>query len=181
MFKSIGVIEVKSIPKGVEATDAALKSAGVEMVSAHPACPGKYEIILTGSISNVTASVNHVLSKFGDYVIDSSVMGRIDEQVIAALFGTQKSERKGSLGLIETFSAATTIKAADIAVKTSRVEIFDLRVSRGMGGKGVVMVTGEVGDVTAAVEAGSAYAKQSGQLSSQAIIAAPHEELWNQL
>ncbi|MBQ8229177.1 MAG: BMC domain-containing protein [Clostridia bacterium] len=181
MFKSIGVIELKSIPKGVEATDAALKSAGVQMVSAHPACPGKYEIILTGSISNVTASVSHVLSKFDGYVIDSSVMGRIDEQVITALFGTQKTEKKGSLGLIETFSAATTIKAADIAVKTARVEIFDLRVSRGMGGKGVVMITGEVGDVTAAVEAGSNYAKTSGQLSSYSIIAAPHEELWNQL
>lgn len=181
MFKSIGVIELKSVPKGVEATDAALKSAGVEMVAAHPACPGKYEIILTGSISNVTASVEHVVEKFGSYVIDSSIMGRIDEQVITALFGTQQGVKKGSLGLIETFSAATTIKAADIAVKTARVDIFDLRVSRGMGGKGVVLLTGEVGDVTAAVEAGSNYAKQSGQLSSNAVIAAPHEELWNQL
>lgn len=181
MFRAIGVIELKNIPKGVEATDAALKSAGVQVVAAHPSCPGKYEIILTGSISNVTASVNHVLSKFDGYVIDSSIMGRIDEQVIAALFGTQKTERKGSLGLIETFSAATTIKAADLAVKTAKVEIFDLRVSRGMGGKGVVMLIGEIGDVAAAVEAGANYAATSGQLSSQAVIAAPHAELWNQL
>ena len=181
MFKSIGVIELKNVPKGVEATDDALKSAGVEMVSAHPSCPGKYEIILTGSISNVTAAVNHVTARFENYVIDSSIMGRIDEQVITALFGTQKSEKKGSLGLIETFSAATCIKAADIAVKTARVEIFDLRVSRGMGGKGVVMLTGEVGDVTAAVEAGANYAKDSGMLSASSVIAAPHEELWGQL
>ena len=181
MYKSIGVIELKNIPKGVEATDAALKSAGVDMVSAHPSCPGKYELILTGSISNVTAAVSHVLAKFESYVIDSSVMGRIDEQVITALFGTQTGERKGSLGLIETFSAATAIKAADIAVKTARVQIFDLRVSRGMGGKGVVMLTGEVGDVTAAVEAGSAYAQGQGMLSSNSIIAAPHADLWNQM
>jgi microcompartment protein CcmL/EutN len=181
MFRAIGVIELKNIPKGVEATDAALKSAGVQVVAAHPSCPGKYEIILTGSISNVTASVSHVLSKFDGYVIDSSIMGRIDEQVIAALFGTQKTERKGALGLIETFSAATTIKAADLAVKTAKVEIFDLRVSRGMGGKGVVMLTGEIGDVAAAVEAGANYAATTGQLSSQAVIAAPHTELWNQL
>ena len=70
MFKAIGVIELKSIPKGVEAADAALKSAGVEMVAAHPACPGKYEIILTGSISNVTASVEHVKGKFENYIIE---------------------------------------------------------------------------------------------------------------
>ena len=181
MFKAIGVIELKSIPKGVEATDAALKSAGVDLVAAHPACPGKFEIILTGSISNVSAAVSHVLNKFDGYIIDSSVMGRIDEQVISALFGTQTGEKKGSLGLIETYSAATTIKAADIAVKTARVAIYDLRVSRGMGGKGVIMLTGEVGDVTAAVEAGANYAKQSGQMSSHAILAAPHENLWEQL
>ncbi len=181
MYKSIGVIELKSIPKGVEAADAALKSAGIDMVSAHPACPGKYEIILTGSISNVTAAVSHVTSKFEGYVIDSSVMGRIDEQVIKALFGTSTGEQKGSLGLIETFSAASAIKAADIAVKTARVAIYDLRVSRGMGGKGVVMLTGEIGDVSAAVEAGVKYAKTVATLSSSAVIAAPHEDLWRQM
>ena len=181
MFKSIGVIELKSIPKGVEAADDALKSAGVEMVTSRPACPGKYEIILTGSISNVTAAVTHVVDKFNGYVIDSSVMGRIDEQVIKALFGTQTGRKQGSLGLIETFSAATCIKAADIAVKTASIEIYDLRISRGMGGKGVVIITGDVGDVTAAVEAGSNYAKATATLSSYSVIAAPHAELWEQI
>ena len=181
MYRSIGVIELKSIPKGVEAADAALKSANIDMVSAHPACPGKYEIILTGSISNVEAAVAHITAKFEDYVIDSSVMGRIDEQVIEALFSTAEGERTGALGLIETYSAASAIKAADIAVKTSRVAIYDLRVSRGMGGKGVVMLTGEIGDVTAAVEAGAEHAKKQGHLSSTATIAAPHEDLWEQM
>ena len=181
MYKAIGVIELKSIPKGVEAADAALKSAGIEMVSAHPSCPGKYEMILTGSISDVTVAVEHVVKKFDGYVVDSSVMGKIDEQVIKALFGTQEGERKGSLGLIETFSASSAIKAADIAVKTARVEIYDLRVSRGMGGKGVIMLTGDVGDVTAAVEAGANYAKSVSTLSSFTVIASPHRELWNQM
>ena len=120
MYKSIGVIELKCVPKGVEAADAALKSAGIDMVSAHPSCPGKYEIILTGSISNVTAAIDHVREKFDGYVIDSSVMGRIDEQVISALFSTNEGRKAGSLGLIETYSASSAIKAADIAVKTAR-------------------------------------------------------------
>ena len=181
MIYSVGVVEFKSIAKGIEACDDALKSAGIRLVTAHTACPGKYEIILTGSISNVTAAVNHVNSRVEGYVIDSSVMGRIDEQVVSALFGTQSAERGGSLGLIETFSAASAIKAADIAVKTARVTIFDIRVSRGMGGKGVVMLTGDVGDVSAAVEAGADYAKSVATLSSSTVIAAPHEELWKQI
>ena len=32
MYKAIGIIELKSIPKGVEAADAALKSAGVDFL-----------------------------------------------------------------------------------------------------------------------------------------------------
>ena len=151
------------------------------MVSSHPSCPGKYEIVLTGSISNVTVAVEHIENKFDGYVIDASVMGRIDEQVIKALFGTQTGERSGSLGIVETFSAASAIKAADIAVKTAKVEIYDLRVSRGMGGKGVVMLTGEIGDVTAAIEAGANYAKSVSMLSSYTVIAAPHKDLWKQM
>ncbi len=181
MYRTVGVVELKSIAKGIEACDAALKSAGVRLVSAHPACPGKYEIILTGSISDVTAAIDHVKSRFEGTVLDASLMGRIDEQVIEALFGAQKTTREGSLGVLETFSASTAIKAADIAVKTAKVAIYDLRVSRGMGGKGIVLVTGDVSDVTAAVEAGAEYARQSGLYHSSSIIPAPHAELWEQL
>ena len=181
MYQAIGVIELKSIAKGIEATDAALKSAGITLVSAHPACPGKYEIILTGAIADVSAALSHVKTRFEGTIIDSSVMGRIDPQVITALFGTESTKKSGSLGVIETFSAASAIKAADIAVKTAKVEIFDLRVSRGMGGKGLVMVTGDVGDVNAAVEAGAEYAKGLGLLMNKSVIAAPHKELWEQI
>ena len=181
MYQAVGIIELKSIAKGIEACDTALKSAGIRLVSAHPSCPGKYEIIITGTISNVTASADVVKARYDSAIIDSSIMGRIDPQVISALFGTQSGVKKGSLGVIETYSAASAIKAADIAVKTAKVEIYDLRVSRGMGGKGVVMLTGEIGDVTAAVEAGSNYAKESGMLSSYSVIAAPHAGLWEQI
>ena len=181
MIHAVGVIELKSIAKGVEATDDALKSAGISLISAHPTCPGKFEILLTGSISDVTAALDHVKGRFEQYIVDASIMGRIDEQVITALVGTQSGIKQGSLGAIETYSGSSAIKAADIAVKTSRVEIYDLRVSRGMGGKGIVLVTGEVGDVTAAVEAGAAYAKELGMLHASSVIAAPHKELWEQL
>ena len=181
MYQTIGVVELKSIAKGIEATDAALKSADITLISAHPACPGKYEMILTGTISNVTAAVEHIKERFEERLVDASIMGRIDEQVITALFGTQTADKKGSLGVIETYSAASAIKAADVAVKTARVEIFELRVSRGMGGKGMVLLTGEIGDVNAAVEAGSDYARGQGMFTGNSVIAAPHELLWKQI
>ncbi|MBP5292902.1 MAG: BMC domain-containing protein [Clostridia bacterium] len=181
MYQTVGVIELKSIATGIEATDAALKSAGVRLISAHPVCPGKFEIMVSGSIADVTASLDHVKERFAGTLIDASLMGRIDPQVITALYGTQTPSRHGSLGIIETYSAASIVKAADIAVKTAKVEIFELRLSRGMGGKGIVLVTGDVGDVTAAVEAGARHAKEQSMLNHYTVIAAPHEELWDTL
>ncbi len=181
MYQAIAVIELKSIARGIDAADTALKSAGVRLISAHASCPGKYEIILTGNISDVTAATEVVRTRFDDRMIDACVIGRIDQQVITALFGTQPSEKRGSLGIIEAYSAASTIKAADIAVKTAKVTVHELRLSRGMGGKGMVLIVGDVGDVTASVEAGSRYAQDQGLFCNSAVIPAPHEELWEQL
>ena len=181
MYQAIAVIELKSIARGIEAADAALKSAGVRLVSSHASCPGKYEIILTGVISDVTAATEVVRNRFDDRMIDSCVIGRVDPQVITALFGTQPSDHKGSVGIIEAYSAASTVKAADIAVKTAKVNINELRLSRGMGGKGMVLITGDVGDVSAAVEAGAQHAKDQGLFCNSAVIPAPHKELWEQL
>ena len=95
--------------------------------------------------------------------------------------GAPAQAPQGALGIIETFSGASAIQAADAAIKAASVEILDLRISRGMGGKGFVMLTGHVGDVTASVEAGSRYAKEQGLLVGTSVIAAPHEELWKYL
>ena len=180
MYKAIGVIELKSIPKGVEAADAALKSAGVEMVSSHPSCPGKYEIILSGSISNITAAVSHVNSRFEGFVIDSSVIGRIEEQVINALFGTHAAERGGSLGLLETYTAASAVVAADTAAKTALIELVEIRLAKGMCGKSYVILTGSVSSVTAAIERAKS-GMQDGWYLDSSVIAGPDERLWESI
>ena len=73
MYQAIGIIELKSIAKGIEATDAALKSAGIRLVQAHPSCPGKYEFILTGAIADVSAAVTSVLSEGVDFIVVGAI------------------------------------------------------------------------------------------------------------
>ena len=181
MITAVGVIELRSIPVGIEACDDALKSSGIRLVAAHPSCPGKYEIIVTGSIAEVQTAVDHVKAKFAHHVLDCTVMGRIDQSVVMALMGAQTEPERGALGVLETYSAASIILAADAAVKAAKVSIVDLRISRGMGGKGVVIVTGEVGDVTAAIDAASSYAIREGLFSSKSIMAAPHPDVWEHI
>lgn len=178
MEYAVGVVELKSIAKGIEACDDALKSAGIKLIAAQPACPGKYEIMMTGQIVDIQTAIDRIKEKYSDKLIDAVRLGRVDERVVKALFGAETTAPKGAVGIIETFSASSAILAADSAIKASNVEILELRVSRGMGGKGFVMLTGNVADVTAAVETGSNYAKEQGLFNSSSVIAAPHEELW---
>jgi microcompartment protein CcmL/EutN len=181
MEYSVGVLELKSIAKGIQAADDALKSAGVSLISAQPICPGKFELIVTGELAQVDAAVEKIRGTYSSYLIDSVMIGRIDPSVVKALMGAQPQAKQGAVGTIETFSIASAIFAADHAVKAANVEILELRTARGVGGKGIVFLTGEIADVTAAVEVGARYAKDQGLLVATSVIGSPHSDLWNYL
>lgn len=178
MIYSVGVIEIKSIAYGIQATDDALKSAGVTLISAQSLCPGKFEIVLTGELASVDAALELVRKNYRTQIIDSILLGKIDQSVVHALLYGGNSSPSGALGTIETYSAASAILAADTAVKCANVDIWELRVARGMGGKGLVLFTGGVAEVTAAVAAGSSYAKTEGLFVASSVVGAPHESLW---
>ena len=181
MEYSVAVMELESIAKGVQAADDALKAAGVRLVAAQPVCPGKFELIITGELAEVNAALERVRAAYADNLLDSVQLGRIDRDVVKALLGTRPAAPKGAVGVIETLSIASAVLAADTAVKAANVSILELRAAQGIGGKGVVVLTGKVADVTAAVEAGSRYATEKSVFVGNSVIPAPHEELWNYL
>lgn len=86
-----------------------------------------------------------------------------------------------ALGLIETRGLLSAIESLDVMLKTAQVEL----VERSFVGGGLVTiaVTGDVGAVKAAVEAGVAAVKKIDCLSlvSQHIIPRPHYEVESML
>ncbi len=80
-----------------------------------------------------------------------------------------------ALGLIETRGLVAAIEAADAMVKAANVKL----TAKNYAGSGMVEieVTGDVGAVKAAVDAGAAAAKRVGEIVSVHIIPRPHEEL----
>jgi len=81
----------------------------------------------------------------------------------------------GALGLIETRGLVAAIQAADAMVKAASVEIIG-RESIG-GGYVTVAVSGDVGAVKAAIDAGATAAKRTGELVSAHLIPRPHEDV----
>ena len=177
-MKAIGLVEVKSVAKGIKVTDEMLKSAGVYLIQSGAVCPGKFVTIVGGSLSSIQASVDRAASVAEDSLIDKFVIGRLGEKVFEAMCGTANVKERKALGIVETFTAASAILAADAAVKAANVSLIEVRVARGMGGKCFVTMTGEVSDVKAAVEAGAKVAAKDGVLIGTEVIANPHPELW---
>ena len=180
-MKAIGLVEVKSVAKGIKVTDEMLKSAGVYLIQSGAVCPGKFVTIVGGSLSSIQASVDRAASVAEDALIDKFVIGRLGEKVFEAMCGTANVKERKALGIVETFTAASAILAADAAVKAANVSLIEVRVARGMGGKCFVTMTGEVSDVKAAVEAGARIAAKDGVLIGTEVIANPHPELWESI
>ena len=80
-----------------------------------------------------------------------------------------------AIGLIETKGLLALIEATDAMAKAANVDIVK-RVDIG-GGLVTTVVSGDVGSVRAAVEAGASAAAQVGELLSSHIIPRPAEGL----
>lgn len=80
-----------------------------------------------------------------------------------------------AIGMIETKGYVAALAAADAMVKAANVTIK----SRQEVGDGLVsvVITGEVGAVKAATEAGAESASQVGELVSVHVIPRPHPDL----
>lgn len=80
-----------------------------------------------------------------------------------------------AIGMIETKGFVGLVEASDAMCKAASVEILK-RIDIG-GGFVTTIVSGDVGSVKAAVEAGSAAASKVGELVSAHVIPAPHDGL----
>lgn len=78
-----------------------------------------------------------------------------------------------AIGMIETKGIVPLVEATDAMAKAANVKI-EKRIDLG-GGFVTTVVSGDVGSVRAAVEAGASAASQVGELLSSNVIARPSE------
>lgn len=181
MGLAIGTVELNSIASGVNAGDAMLKSAKVQLVMAQPVCPGKYVLIVAGDTASVETAVDAGKKAGRDKVVDTNLISSIAPEVIPAIMRTTAPEQKEAVGIIETFSLASAILAADHAVKSSAVELIEVRLGRGLGGKSFVIVTGSVSDVETAADTARRQLEQDGMILNIEVIPSLHRDIYEAL
>ncbi|MCU0960525.1 MAG: BMC domain-containing protein [Pirellulaceae bacterium] len=174
---AIGIVETSSIAKGFEIADAIMKAANVEIVLNRTVCPGKYVVLVGGDVDAVQASVDAGVEVGAHTVVDHFVIANVHPAVFPAISGVTHLPELKALGVIEAFSMASVIEAADAAVKAAPIEFVNIHLAMAIGGKGFVSFTGDVAAVEEAVEVGAAVVEKRGLLVERVVIPRPRPEI----
>jgi len=173
---AIGLLELTSIARGIVACDAMAKRAPVQVVRAQTVCPGKYYILVTGDEESVAESMAVGAHYAGTTLVDRIVIPNLHPQVIPAVLAVQPLPGLLAVGIIETFSVASAIIAADAACKAADVTLIEIRLGMGLGGKAYLTLTGAQDAIEVALAAGSAAIDGVFLLRTD-IIPAPHGDM----
>jgi len=175
---ALALIDFGSIAAGIEAADAMVKRAQIDVIRAGTVQPGRYLVLIGGSVADVEESLAAGLERGGDQVVDHVYLPGVHPDVVEAIGGGRVPERTDALGVVETVSAASVIRAADAGIKGAAVRLVEIRLADGLGGKGVVLFSGLVADVEAAVAAGTGVLEPADQLVRKVVIPQLHGAMW---
>jgi microcompartment protein CcmL/EutN len=174
---ALGMIEFKSVARGIMVTDVIVKKAPVLLLETHPICPGKYVVLFAGEVADVEESLQAGLKAGGDLVVNDLFLPNAHRDIIPAITGSTVVETFGAVGVIETFSIASCVVAADKAAKMSPARLVEIRLAQGLGGKAYFVMTGELPDIEASIGAARDHARSEGLLAGCEIIPRPHPDL----
>jgi microcompartment protein CcmL/EutN len=179
---ALAILEFSDIPSGIDATDAMLKKASIAFVKSGTITRGRFLTLIGGSAGAVEESVGEGLSRAGARVLDHLVLADVHPRVYDAILGGRRAAGSGALAIIETDTVASNVRAAELALKGTPVELVELRLAdAGLSGKGVSIYQGDLPDIEAAVGIVTAYLREAGGEVRYTIVSSPHEALARQI
>ena len=174
---AIGIVETSSIAKGFEIADSILKAANVDIMLNRTVCPGKYVILVSGDVDAVRASIQAGAEVGAHTVVDQFIIPSVHPAIFPAISGVEPVSELKALGVIEGFSVASVVEAADAAIKAAPISFVNIHLAMAIGGKGFVSFTGDVAAVEEAVEVGAEVIERRGLLVEKVIIPRPRPEI----
>ncbi len=172
---ALGLIETSSIARGMVVTDAMVKKAPVTLVLARTISPGKFIILVSGEVAEVEEAMLIGVATAEQTLVDRLQLSQVAPELIGAL-DRHVEYPTDAVGIVETFSVASSLLAADAACKAANVQLCELRLGDGLGGKAYFVLAGTQADVEAALFAAETVIP-AGLLLARELIARPHDDL----
>jgi microcompartment protein CcmL/EutN len=149
---AIALIELGSIAAGAFAADKMVKRAPIELLHAGTVQPGKFLILVGGGTAEVEESYLAGIEAAPTDVLDEVFLPDVHPQVLEALDSARAFGGYNSLVVLETSTIAAILRTTDAAAKSAQVQISEMRLGNGLGGRGLAILTGELSDVEAAAD-----------------------------
>jgi microcompartment protein CcmL/EutN len=178
---ALALLEFSSIAAGIQAADAMIKRAPIDIIRAGTVQPGKYLVLVGGQVADVDESLAAGREIGGTAVVHEVFLPQVHSQVVRAIGGGRKPDRTDALGIIETTTVAAAIRSADAGIKGAEVQLVEVRLADGLGGKGIVLFSGLVADVEAAVEIGVGVLDRKDLLVRQVVIPQLDPAIWDNI
>ncbi len=168
-FPAMALLDFDGIPAGVQAVDRMLKRAPVALVKAGSVQPGRWLVLLGGTVAAVAEAHAEGLATAADRLLDEVILPDIHPALRDAVLGSRKAAEAEGIGLLESGSTASLLAAADAALKACAVEILEIRLADGLGGNAFLILDGALADLEEALAIG-AERLGPGRLRQQALL-----------
>ena len=147
-YPSIAVIELSSIADGIYCTDALLKKAPIAMIKSGTVSRGRYLIIIGGSTASVEESLGEALAVGQASRLDHAFLPDVHPQLHDAVLGQRQAVVQDAVAILETDTVAANVRAAESALKGTRVQLVELRLADyELSGKAISIYNGELHEV----------------------------------
>ena len=178
---AIALIELSSIAAGAFAADRMVKRSPVELLHAGTMQPGKYLILIGGGTAEVEESYREGMQTAEAAILDEVFLPQVHPQVVEALEGARTFANYESMVVLETSTIAAIVRATDAAAKGAMVEVAELRIGSGLGGRGLAILTGARTDVEAAADIATQSLAGRNVTLCHSIISNVHEQFAERL
>lgn len=173
---ALALLELDSIARGILAGDVVVKRAPVLIALAEPVSPGKYLLLFGGGVAETEESLKAGIEAAGTSLLDKLFLPQAASQLLEGLRGKFDQTWADSFGMVETHSVASTLLAADSALKRAEVSLRRLHLARGIGGKGYFVLAGALDMIQVAVEAAASSIEPHLLLTTE-VIQSPHPDI----
>ena len=170
---ALAMLDVGEIPPGLRALDALVKEAPVRVLGAGTIQCGRYLVLFGGGVEAVSFAMRKALEATGQSLWDEVLLPDAEPRILPAVVGAavRWPAPGDTLGALQAGAPPTLLAAVDAALKGTAVELVQLRVADGLGGKAIAMLWGHTHEVEAAVSlAYDAFARGRPQGCTASVI-----------
>jgi microcompartment protein CcmL/EutN len=165
---ALGIVELRSIARGVVAAAAALKRSPAALLHSRPVSGGKHLVIIRGGVAEVEEAMAAARAAAAEHLLDHLELAMADLQVWPVVeslgqapwaasavmaHGWDRDDAAEAVLIVETTTVCAAVAAVDAAVKVADVIVCDVRLAQEISGKAFFTLAGALSAIDAAADA----------------------------